>query len=212
MADIDSFDNIQFPLSISFGATGGPEFRNEIVQMSSGFEQRNARFSKSLHRYDAGTGVRSKKDLYQILAFFEARHGSLIGFRFRDPFDSRSAKQGQAITPNDQILGIGNGEQTSFQLTKSYSAAQQMPARRITLAVANTVEIALNGATTNEWTLDELTGVITFPQPIEAGIIVSAGYEFDVPVRFDTEQLVLSVTTFEAGSIPSIPLKEVRLS
>jgi len=211
MTSIDSFDNVQFPLSISFGATGGPEFRNEIVQMTSGFEQRNARFSKSLHSYDAGTGVRSKRDLYQILAFFEARHGSLIGFRFRDPFDSRSSQQSQATTPSDQILGIGNGEQTSFELIKTYSSAQQMPPRRIMLPVVDTVEIALNGVPTDDWSLDEMMGTIVFPEPIESGVIVSTGFEFDVPVRFDTEQLVLSVATFEAGSIPSIPLKEVRL-
>lgn len=211
MTNIDSFDNVQFPLSISFGATGGPEFRNEIVQMTSGFEQRNARFSKSLHLYDAGTGVRSKRDLYQVLAFFEARHGSLIGFRFRDPFDSRSSQEGQMITPSDQILGIGNGEQSSFALTKTYFAAQQMPSRRIVLPVVETVEVALNGTLTTDWSLDETTGSIVFSEPIEAGVVVSAGFEFDVPVRFDTEQLVLSVATFEAGSIPSIPLKEVRL-
>lgn len=211
MDNLMSFENIQFPLSISFGATGGPEFRNEIVSMTSGFEQRNARHSMAIRRYDAGTGIRSKRDLYSVLAFFEARHGSLISFRFRDPFDNVSGIAGQSVHENDQIFGLGDGATRSFQLRKAYHAGQQMPERIIHLPVAGSVKVAIDGDLFAQWSLDALTGTITFDEPPEQGAVLSAGYQFDVPVRFDTEQLLLSVSSFEAGTIPAIPLKEVRL-
>lgn len=211
MSDLTSFENVLFPLSISFGATGGPEFRNEIVQMTSGFEQRNARHSSAMRRYDAGTGVRSKRDLYHVLAFFEARHGSLISFRFRDPFDNLSGMVGQPIHENDQIFGLGDGITENFQLRKAYHSGQQMPERIIRLPIANSVKIAIDGALTAQWSLNALTGMVTFDDPPPQGAILSAGFQFDVPVRFDTEQLLLSVSSFEAGTIPAIPLKEVRI-
>jgi uncharacterized protein (TIGR02217 family) len=101
MTDLASFHDVLFPVAISFGATGGPERRNEIVQMTSGRERRNARLFQSRRRYDAGTGVRSLEDLYDVLAFFEARRGSLHAFRFRDPFDMKSCRPNETVTPLD---------------------------------------------------------------------------------------------------------------
>ena len=79
MPDLSSFHDVLFPTAISFGATGGPERRIEIVQLTSGAEKRNARLAASRRRYDAGTGIRSLDDLYELTAFFEARRGSLHG-------------------------------------------------------------------------------------------------------------------------------------
>ena len=94
MSELASFHDVLFPIAISFGATGGPERRNEIVTLTSGREKRNARFSQSRRHYDAGTGVRSLSDLHEVLVFFEARRGSLHAFRFRDPFDMKSCRPG----------------------------------------------------------------------------------------------------------------------
>ena len=51
------FHDVRFPTGVSFGATGGPEWRNEIVPLTSGLEQRNARWAQSRRHYDAGTGI-----------------------------------------------------------------------------------------------------------------------------------------------------------
>ncbi|MEM6307067.1 MAG: DUF2460 domain-containing protein, partial [Pseudomonadota bacterium] len=40
---------------------------------------------------------------------------------------------------------------------------------------------------------------------------ITAGFEFDVPVRFDTDQIVTSVSHFQAGEVPNVPVVEVRL-
>ena len=122
MSELASFHDVRFPIAISFGATGGPERRNEIVALTSGREKRNARFAHSRHRYDAGTGVRSLADLQDIVAFYEARLGSLHGFRFRDPFDMKSCAPGATPAATDQALGTGDGTTARFALVKRYGA------------------------------------------------------------------------------------------
>lgn len=214
MPELESFHDVRFPVAVSFGATGGPERRTEIVQMSSGREQRNARLFASRRRYDAGTGVRSLSDLYDVIGFFEARRGSLHGFRFRDPFDMKSGRPDIAPAGTDQVLGIGDGVTRTFQLAKAYGEGEDAYVRPVTKPVAGTVRIAVDGTDKEEgddFTVDLLTGIVTFAegQAPGAGAIVTAGFEFDVPVRFDAEQLSVSLAAFKAGQIPNIPLIEI---
>src|SRR5690606_15809345 len=119
-AKMESFHDVRFPVRIAFGATGGPVRRNEIVQLTSGAEKRNARTSQSRRQYDAGTGIRSVEDLYQVMEFFEARRGSLHAFRFRDPFDMKSCTPTGTVSPLDQKIGTGDGETSRFQISKTY--------------------------------------------------------------------------------------------
>ncbi|MCB1420196.1 MAG: TIGR02217 family protein, partial [Notoacmeibacter sp.] len=109
-----AFHDVRFPVSLGFGATGGPERRNEIVTLTSGREKRNQRLAHARRRYDAGTGMRSLEDLQLLAAFFEARRGSLHAFRFRDPFDWSSAAPGQLPGVLDQQIGTGDGARTEF--------------------------------------------------------------------------------------------------
>jgi uncharacterized protein (TIGR02217 family) len=216
MSEFSSFHDERFPLAVSFGATGGPEWRNEIVAMTSGREKRNARLSQSRRRYDAGTGVRSMADLHEVLAFFEARRGSLHAFRFRDPFDMKSCRPDQTVAAGDQLLGTGDGTRTRFVLAKTYGGGADAFARPILKPLAGTLLIAVDGVAKTSpahFTFDAATGEIVFSPGAApaAGKAVTAGFEFDVPVRFDIEHLSFSLTSFKAGQIPSIPLIEVRL-
>lgn len=206
-----AFHDVRFPAGISFGATGGPEWRNEIVPLTSGFEQRNARWAHSRRHYDAGTGLRSLADLDEVMAFFEARRGSLHAFRFRDPFDHLSCGPGQTIAPGDQWLGNGDGRKAVFQLVKRYGDY----VRPVTKAQADTVRTAIDGIEQVEavdFVVELLTGTIVF-QPGKvppSGARVTAGFGFDVPARFDTDRLTISIKSFRAGEIPSIPITEVK--
>lgn len=216
MFELSSFHDVRFPIAVSFGATGGPERRNEIVSLTSGREKRNARFSQSRRHYDAGTGVRSLSDLHDVLAFFEARRGSLHAFRFRDPFDMKSCRPEQTVTAGDQALGTGDGVKARFTLTKTYGEGADAHRRTIGRPVLDTLRIAVGGVEKTSpaaWSFDLATGEVVFlPGSIPgASQAVTAGYEFDVPVRFDAERLSMSLTAFKAGQIPSIPLIEVRL-
>ena len=216
MSDLASFHDELFPLSVSFGATGGPERRNEIVSLTSGREKRNLRLAQSRHHYDAGTGVKSLDDLHDVLAFFEARRGTLHAFRFRDPFDMKSCRPGDTPSPLDQPLGTGDGTRSRFALTKTYGTGIDAYPRSIAKPVAASLRVAVAGVerfAPDDFSFDDITGDVVFVTGARPGMgaAITAGFEFHVPVRFDIERLSLSLTAFRAGQIPSIPLVEVLL-
>ena len=206
------FHEVRFPTDIARGATGGPERRTEIATLGSGFEERNAVWAHARRRWDAGLGVRTLAQLSAVVAFFEERRGRLIGFRFRDPLDHSSAAPGAAVTATDQPLGTGDGETMTFGLQKTYGAAFDPYRRPIRKPVAGTVRVAVAGVETTGFTLDPVNGAVTLDAPPPEGAAVTAGFAFDVPVRFDTDRLEIELSAFEAGSAPSIPLVEIRLS
>lgn len=209
-----SFHDIRFPSGLSFGAAGGPERRTEIVTLANGFEERNTPWEHSLRRYDAGLGLRSPDDLETVIAFFEARRGPLHGFRWKDWADWRSAPPSQPLSPFDQRIGTGDGVTRRFQLVKAYRSGQESYLRPIAKPVAGTVLLALGGdpkVEGPEVTIDPALGCVTFAIAPDIGAEITAGFEFDVPVRFDTERIQVSMASFDAGEIPSIPVVEVRL-
>ena len=208
---IIAFSEERFPLRIAFGTSGGPERRTDIVRLSTGFEKRNQRQMRSLRRYDAGSGLKSLGDLAAVLEFFEAMRGRMTGFRFRDPLDHASARLGRAVTILDQEIGTGDGEREAFSLVKVYGSGEGAYRRPIEKPVAGSVRIAVDGIEPAAGVaVDPLTGLVSFDAPPAAGAAITAGFEFDVPVRFDTDQLAINIAAFEAGDIPTIPLIEVR--
>jgi uncharacterized protein (TIGR02217 family) len=207
-----SFDDIRFPTAISLGATGGPERRTEIVTTASGREERNSRWADSRRRYDAGFGVKSLNDIHDVVAFFEERRGRLHGFRWKDHADFKSCKPRDQIAATDQVLGTGTGSLATFQLVKRYGSGLRNYTRIITRPVAGTVIVAVNGVTSAQALVNAATGVVTFNPGFlpAAGAVVTAGFQFDVPARFDSDRLEINLTQFGAGEIPHIPIVEVR--
>jgi uncharacterized protein (TIGR02217 family) len=209
-----SFHEVRFPAAISFGSTAGVERRTEIIALVNGFEQRNTPWEQSRRRYDAGLGVKSLDDLAEVLGFFEARRGRLHGFRWKDWMDHKSGLPSAAPSALDQVIGTGNGVATQFQLIKVYMPGAHEFRRRITKPVAGTVQVAVDGTPKAEgpdFAVDTTTGIVTFAAPPALGATVTAGFEFDVPVRFDSDEIAINVAAFEAGEIPSIPVIEVRV-
>ena len=206
-----AFHEVRFPDNISRGARGGPERRTQIVELASGAEERNASWANSRRRYDVAYGIRRADDLAAVVAFFEARNGRLHGFRFKDWADFKSCLPSQTPGPIDQPIGTGNGSTTQFQLTNRYTSGAQSWMRAITKPVAGTVTIALNGTPqASGWSVSTTTGLITFTTAPAAGVAITAGFEFDVPVRFDTDALDVTLDLERLGSITSIPLVEIR--
>jgi uncharacterized protein (TIGR02217 family) len=211
---MDGFHEVRFPLDISLRGRGGPERKTDIVMLGSGREQRNARWARSRRRYEAGYGVKTLAVLSVVIAFFEERRGRLYGFRWRDRSDYTSGVPGASVTPLDQGIGQGDGTNAAFQLIKTYGASFAPYAREILKPVQGTVRVAVAGVETtaaNDFTVDATTGMVTFtPMSIPpAGAAITAGYLFDVPVRFDTDYLEIDLAAFEAGEIPKIPLIEL---
>jgi len=206
-----AFHEVRFPDNISRGARGGPERRTQVVELASGDEERNASWANSRRRYDVAYGIRRADDLAAVVAFFEARNGRLHGFRFKDWADYKSGLPSQAITATDQQIGTGTGSLQTFQLAKRYTSGAQTWVRTIAKPVAGTVRVALGMVEQlSGWTVDTTTGVITFTTAPAGGVIVRAGFEFDVPVRFDSDTLDVTLDFERLGSITAIPLLEIR--
>ena len=203
-----TFHSVRFPLDVALGARGGPERKTDVVTLASGAEERNSVWRHSRRRCNAGYGVKSRAEMQAVLAFFEERRGRLHGFLWRDGLDYSSG--GVVPAPTDQGIGTGTGSKTSFQLTKTYGASFDPYLRPITRPVAGSVRVAVAGVERlSGWTVDVATGIVGFSVAPAAGAAVTAGFLFDVPVRFDTDRLDIDLTSFDAAEAPSIPLVEI---
>jgi len=208
-----AFHEIRFPANLSFGSLGGPERRTEIVTLANGHEERNTPWSQSRRRYDAGLGLRSLDDVEALIAFFEARQGMLHGFRWKDWADYKSCPSSRTVSALDQSLGNGDGVERVFALAKTYRSGGVGMQRVIGKPVAGTVRVAVGGVEQPEglaWEVDSATGLVTLNDAPAVAAEVTAGFEFDVPVRFDTDLIQVSVASFQAGDVPKIPVIEVR--
>jgi uncharacterized protein (TIGR02217 family) len=202
-----AFHEVRLPARLAFGSTGGIERRTEVVTLASGFERRATPWAHGRRRFLIGAGVRSLDDVAVLVAFFEARRGRLHGFRFRDFIDFRSCAPSASISPLDQRLGEGTGAAVSFQLLKLYGDIE----RPIRKPVEGSVRIAVDGVEIGAFALDPPTGVVTLAEAPPEGAVVTAGFAFDTPVRFDTDRIDVTLEGFEAGRLVAAPLIEIRV-
>lgn len=209
-----AFHEVRFPTELSFGSEGGPERRTEIVALANGFEERNTPWEHARRRYDAGVSMRSPDDVAQLIAFFEARRGQLHAFRWKDWFDYKSCSPRQEVACDDQILGTGDGATRVFQLVKTYFSGGQSYVRQIAKPVPSTVCLAVGGLPLTsgvDFDVDHSNGLVSLANAPEQDATVTAGFEFDVPVRFDTDRIRASAAGFQVGNVPSVPVVEVRV-
>ena len=209
-----AFHEVRYPVGLSIGSSGGPERRTEIVTLVNGFEERNSPWAHSRRRYDAGAGMRSLDDFAALIAFFEARRGQLHGFRWKDWADYKTCLPSQSVSALDQEIGVGDGITTVFQLKKTYASGGSAYTRDLVKPVAGSVKVAVAGVVQTlpaEFTVEEARGIVTLNLPPALGAVVTAGCEFDVPVRFDTDRISASIASFQAGEVPAVPVIEVRL-
>lgn len=198
-----SFVETQFPSDISYGSSGGPEYSTDVVIAQSGHEQRNINWSQSRARYNVAHGVKTKAQLESLIAFFRARKGKAIGFRFKDWTDYK-------VT--NQSIGTGDGEETQFQLRKTYTSGGTEEYRTIKKPVSGSVSVYKAGVLqTSGVTVNYTTGLIVFSAAPADGAAITANFEFDVPVRFDTDRLSASLDAYGVNAWQDIPLIEVRV-
>lgn len=199
------FHDVQFPDDIAYGTRGGPGFRTDVVEVDSGAEERTARWTHARRRYDVAYGTRRHDQLSTLIDFYYAREGAANGFRFKDYHDfTTAANHRDAPTANDEIIGTGDGTETDFQLVKRYTSGFQTYVRTIEKPVFGTVLVALDGTPQGSgWTVDTTTGIVSFSVAPALNVSVSAGCEFDVPVRFEEttdEWLALDYDDYSFGS------------
>lgn len=207
-----AFHEVRFPTDIAFNSRGGPRRKTVISVSGSGYEHRNSQWADSKREYNAGYGVKSIDDIHTVVEFFEERRGQLHGFRWKDKFDFKSCPPKQTTAFDDQEIGMGTGAQTTFQLIKTYGSVYDPYPRDVFKPVTGTVKIGVNGVQQmSGWSVDVTTGIITFTSAPTNGHVITAGFEFDVPVRFATDYLEIDLSAFDAGNIPDIPIVEIRL-
>lgn len=198
-----SFVETQFPADISYGSSGGPVYSTSVIVLASGHEQRNVNWVQARARYNVAHGVKTQAQLDQLVAFFRARKGRAHGFRFKDWADYK-------VT--GQSIGTGNASATQFQLVKTYTSGSVTETRTVAKPVAGTVKLYLNGVEqTSGVSVNAATGVVTFTSAPGAGVAVTANFEFDVPVRFDTDRLPVTLDSYGAFSCLDIPIVEIRV-
>jgi uncharacterized protein (TIGR02217 family) len=203
---MSGFHEVRFPVRLAFGSGSGIERKTEIVSLASGYERRSSPWALGRRRYLIGAGVRSLVDAAELLGFFEAREGRLYGFRFKDFADFKSCALNVGPAATDQVIGTGDGVTTAFQLVKAYGGVT----RDITKPVSGTVKVAVDGVEVG-FEVDETAGIVTLASAPAAGQAVTAGFEFDTPVRFDSERIDLTLEGVDAGRLTAVSLVEIRV-
>lgn len=206
-----SFHDVTLPARLAFGSTGGVERRTEVVTLASGFERRSTPWALGRRRYLIGASLRSLTDMAALTEFFEARRGRLYGFRFKDFADFKSCAPGGTIAATDQVLGVGDGARIEFALIKTYGGGENAVERPIRKPVANSVRVAVDGEALAAPEFSVEDGVVVLAEAAATGAVVTAGFEFDTPVRFDTDRIETTLESFEAGRMAAVPLIEIRI-
>ncbi|WBQ09881.1 DUF2460 domain-containing protein [Hyphomonadaceae bacterium ML37] len=199
---MSGFHEVQFPPDISYGASGGPGYSTTVVTTVSGHERRNANWAAARGRWNVAHGLKKREQVAALIAFFRARRGRAYGFRFRDWTDY------QALA---QLIGVGDGATKTFQLIKRYASGGEIEARIIAKPVPGTVKIYRDGVeVVSGWSVNTSTGLVTFTTAPASGVQVTADFEFDVPVRFDSDQMDITIETYQLGSWGQIQVLEIR--
>ncbi len=204
----------RFPDDISYGSRGGPGWATTVIETDSGSEARNQRWSYPRHEYDVAFGINTLARLEALLKYFHVVAGMAIGFRYKDWMDYKSCDRDSTPTAADCALGTGTGALATFQIVKVYTQGAYMRSRRILKPISGTllVAVAATGKTEGvHYTVDYTTGIVTFTAGNipTTGQAVTAGFEFDVPVRFATDRLSININDYNAGAA-QVPLVELK--
>lgn len=138
----------------------------------------------------------------------------MFGFRWKDWTDYKSGRAKAEPDYRDQVIGVGDDVTVEFALFKTYRSGEQSYARQIRKPVEGSVRVGLSNNELQDgvhYEVDPTTGVVRFVEPPNVGVQVTAGYEFDVPVRFDTDRIQTSLASFQAGEVPNVPVVEIRI-
>jgi uncharacterized protein (TIGR02217 family) len=138
----------------------------------------------------------------------------MYGFRWKDWADYKSSVASADVSFEDQQIAMGDGVTSVFPLVKIYRSGGHTYSRPITKPVRGTVRVGVARDELQEsidYEFDATTGLVTFSHPPDPDMPITAGFEFDVPVRFDTDHIHTSVASFQAGEALNVPVLEVRL-
>lgn len=206
---VDFVESPRFPDNISYGSSGGPGFKTFVFEGHTGIENRLINWSRGRGRWDVSYGIRDKSDMDLVRALFYEMRGKAVGFRFKDWGDFELV---------NEVIGVGTGAQSTFSTIKTYGVTNPY-IRRIFKLVTGSVIVRVNnvvipqGIGNTQVDVNLNTGVLVFGSSVipANGHNVSVTAEFDVPVRFDTDQMAAAHDGFQTESWSSIPIVELLL-
>jgi uncharacterized protein (TIGR02217 family) len=203
-----SFHEVQFPPDISLGAVGGPGFKTTITVLSGGAEKRNIDWANAKGAWDVAHGLRTQMQLDALRAFFYARRGRAYGFRFKDSTDFNVPDEGG----HNPLMFTTNGYDRAFQIVKVYSDAAGSYTRNMSKPVAGFVYVYDNDLPPTDYVVDLTPGIITLGSTLGSttGDAISVACQFDVPARFDIDDMKITLTDIDNLAWGQIPIVEIR--
>ena len=197
-------DNTRLPTDVERGVRGGPMFSTTVTMTDGGNTDTNQNWTYPLYKGNIGYGIQSKTLMDTVVAFFWARRGRQYGFLFKDWSD---------YTFTGSNLGTGDGVNQDFQCVKVYADSVRPFTRILKYPIESTMTVYKDGVAVPEadWSLLS-TGEIRFTlgaTPL-AGVVITASGEFNIACRFLSDDLEIEMAVFNAGSVPSIPIMEIR--
>lgn len=193
---------IRLDQDIEVGAKARPRYSTDLVQTDGGHEVATERWRYPLFTFEFNLepGVPNfTEDLEEFIDVFHLAGGRAGRFLFRHWRDY------QAV---DQLIGEGDGSKTAFQLYRVYVRGALTRRRKITRPVSGTVTVKVNGVVTAA-TLGAL-GVVTFAAPPANGADITATFDFDIPVRFESDEIEFVALNDDLEQAVDIVLVEVR--
>ena len=162
---------------IALGSSAGPNYQTEIIELSSGVEQRNQAWEYPRHRYVIGISAGKSTKIETLRQLFNSTRGAFNGFRFKDFNDySTATVQGDDVAYDDQEITDGDGSTLTYQALKNYTTLTTTAQRKISKLVAGSFVTGFTGTSPtawsvpdagSRWAVDDLTGIITYSANIQ---------------------------------------------
>lgn len=176
---------------VAYGFSFGPEFRTTVTELRSGSEARNAEWARFRWRGVAPYQNINPDDYHALLGAFLRAKGMANTFRFKNWMEG--AVEGQP-------LGNAPSGTTAVQLVRTYDPfGGSSYQRTVTKPVAGTVTVYQNGVA-KAGSVDTSTGLFTPSTSWSAGQPLTADFEYDIPMRFDSDNLPFNYENFRALS------------
>lgn len=194
-----------------------PKWSTQISQVDSGAEQANQRWAHPLYRFTMPEVIREQVTFEAVRDQWLAMRGPAFTWPWQDPMDFASvALDAPTVVPVltrfDQIIGTGDGVTRTFQLKKTYVRGSQTYVRDIHLPVLSTVLIGVAGMDPGAvWSVSRPGGEVTFNAAPTPGQSITAGYLYDVEVRFESDDAFEGIVqSYAVSGYASLTLVEVR--
>lgn len=167
--------------SVSYGTVYGESFNTDIKVMRNKSESRNMQWSESQGTYTLVFDALLEEDRAKVMKVFRTCRGRGVGFRLKNWVDYKA---------KNETLGVMTDNTQSFQLKITSSAGGYTTVKTIRKPVVGRVVVYVDGVETPA-TIDYTKGIVTVAADI--GSTISWSGEYDIPVRFDNDDIHWSV-------------------